>query len=64
VKLETRKDTMLLIMGRVQLVKSIIHGMPVYSFHIYMWPIRLLHKLDTWIKNNNIWGGDIRTRKV
>jgi len=54
---------MLSIMGKVQLVKSIIHGMLVYSFHIYMWPRRLLHQLDSWIKNF-IWSGDIGTRKV
>ena len=41
-KLSTWKGSLLSIMGRVQLVKSIIHGMLVYSFHIYMWPRRLL----------------------
>jgi len=50
-------------MGRVQLVKSIIHGMHFYSFHIYMWPRHLLHQLDSSI-NNFIWSGDIGTRKV
>jgi len=34
-KLATWKGTILSIMGRVQLVKSIIHGMLVYSFHVY-----------------------------
>ncbi|XP_024630075.1 uncharacterized protein [Medicago truncatula] len=33
-KLSTWKGTSLSIMGRVQLVKSIIHGMLVYSFHV------------------------------
>jgi len=63
VKFTTWKCTLLSIMGRVQLVKSIIHGMLVYSFHIYMWPRRLLHQLDSWIKNF-IWSGDIYTHKV
>jgi len=63
VKFVTWKGTLLSIMGRVQLVESIIHGMLVYSFHIYMWPRRLLHQLDSWIKNF-IWSGDIYTRKV
>jgi len=62
-KFATWKGSLLSIMGRVQLVKSIIHGMLVYSFHIYMWPKRLLHQLDSWIKNF-IWSGDINTRKV
>ena len=43
VKLATWKGTMLTIMGQVQLIKSIIHGMLVYSFHIYLWPKHLLH---------------------
>jgi hypothetical protein len=50
-------------MGRVQLVKSIIHGMLVYSFHVYLWPRRLLRLLDSWIKNF-IWSGDVLSRKV
>jgi len=44
------------------MVKSIIHGILVYSFHVYMWPSRLLKKLDTWIKKI-IWKGDILTLK-
>jgi hypothetical protein len=52
VKLATWKGVSLSIMGRVQLVKSIVHGMLVYSFHIYRWPIRLLKMLDRWIKKN------------
>ena len=35
VKLTSWKGSLLSIMGRVQLVKSIVHGMLVYSFHIY-----------------------------
>ena len=62
-KLSTWKGTVLSIMGRVQLVKSIIHGMLVYSFHIYLWPKRLLRLLDSWIKNF-IWSGDVLAKKV
>jgi hypothetical protein len=46
VKLASWKGALLSIMGRVQLVKSIIHGMLVYSFHIYAWPRNFLKKLD------------------
>jgi len=63
VKLATWKGVLLSIMGRVQLVKSIVHGMLVYSFHIYRWPIRLVKMLDCWIKNF-VWSGDIYTRKI
>jgi len=62
-KLATWKGVSLSIMGRIQLVKSIIHGMLVYSFHVYMWPRRLLCLLDSWIKNY-IWSGDFHSRKV
>jgi hypothetical protein len=50
-------------MGRVQLVKSIIHGMLVYSFHIYLRPKHLLKKEGTWIRNF-VWSGDIATKKI
>ena len=63
VKLASWKGSLLTIMGRVQLVKSIIHGMLVYSFHIYRWPQNLLKMLDRWIKKI-IWSGDIFTRKI
>ena len=62
-KFATWKGVLLSIMGRVQLVKSVIHGMLVYSFHIYRWPIRLLNMLDKMIKIF-IWSGDIHTRKI
>jgi len=62
-KLATLKRRILSIMGRVQLIKSIIHGMLVYSFHVYLWPRRLLRLLDSWIKKI-IWSGDVLTKKV
>jgi len=62
-KLATWKGTILSIMGRVQLVKSIIHGMLVYSFHVYFWPRRLLRLLDSWLKKF-IWSGDVLSKKV
>ncbi|GAU28861.1 hypothetical protein TSUD_21990 [Trifolium subterraneum] len=63
VKLASWKGSLLSIIGRVQLVKSIIHGMLVYSFHIYAWPKSLLKKLDSWIRNF-IWSGDVNTKKI
>lgn len=62
-KLASWKGVMLSIMGRIQLVKSIIHGILVYSFHVYAWPKSLLKQLDTWIRSF-IWSGDIYTRKL
>jgi len=54
VRLATWKSSLLSIMGWVQLVKSIIHRMLVYSFHIYLWLVELLNLLDCWIKNFNL----------
>jgi len=63
VKLASWKGSLLSIMGHTQLINSIIHGMLVYSFHIYLWPMKLLKLLNTWIKNL-LWSGNISTRKV
>lgn len=62
-KMAAWKGALLSIMGRVQLVKSIIHGMLVYSFHVYAWPISLLKQLDSCIRNF-IWADDIKVRKL
>lgn len=62
-KLATWKGSLLSIMGRVQLVKSIIHDMLLCSFHIYVWLISLLKTIDTWLRNF-IWSGDINVRKI
>lgn len=63
VKLAAWKGSFLSIMGRVQLVKSIIHGMLLYSFHVYAWPISLIKTLDSWIRNF-VWSGDIYKTKI
>jgi hypothetical protein len=62
-KLASWKASLLSIAGRVQLVKSVIQGMLVYSISIYSWPISLLKGLERWIKNF-IWSGDISQRKL
>lgn len=50
-------------MGRVQLVKSIVQGMVLYSFHCYIWAKSLLNTIYLWIRNF-IWAGDMNSRKV
>lgn len=62
-KLTSWKGSLLSIMGRVQLVKSIIHGIALYSFQVCSWPISLLKKLDNCIRNF-IWSGDVLVKKV
>jgi hypothetical protein len=62
-KLASWKASLLSIAGRVQLVKSVIQSMLVYSISIYSWPMSLLKDLERWIKNF-IWSGDISQRKL
>lgn len=62
-KLATWKGLLLSIMGRVQLVKSVIHSMLIYSFHVYSWPVSLLNLIDKW-KRNFIWSGNVNVRKI
>lgn len=62
-KLSTWKGSLLSIIGRVQLVKSIIQGMLLYNFHTYLWPASLLKSMEPWIKNF-VWSGDIFKRKL
>lgn len=33
--------------GRMELVKSVVQGMLVYTMLVYKWPVNLVHKLDT-----------------
>lgn len=70
-KLSSWKGSTLTVMGRVQLVKSMIQGILVYSFHVYMWPISLLKDLDRcirWIRLESngllIWTDSISRRKL
>ncbi|XP_019418539.1 PREDICTED: uncharacterized protein LOC109329320 [Lupinus angustifolius] len=62
-KLAKWKGCCLSIMGRVELVKSIIHNILVYRFHIYSWPINLLKRMDCCIRNF-IWSGDTKVKKL
>lgn len=51
VKLAFWKGSLLFIMGRVKVIKSVVHSMLIYSFHVYPWPISLLKMVDKWIRN-------------
>jgi hypothetical protein len=62
-KLSAWKASLLSIAGRVQLVKSVIQSMLVYSISVYSWPVSLLKDLEKCIRNF-IWSGDIDKRKL
>lgn len=62
-KLSNWKGSTLSIMGRVQLLKSVIFRMMVYSFKIYYWPLNLLKTINAWLRNF-VWYGCISSRKL
>jgi hypothetical protein len=49
--------------GRVQLVKSVIQSMLLYSISIYCWPIFLIKEVEKNIRNF-IWSGDVDKRRL
>lgn len=62
-KLSAWKASLLSIAGRVQLIKSVIHGMLMHSMLIYSWPVSLIKEMECWMRNF-IWSGDISIRKL
>jgi hypothetical protein len=56
-KLSSWKASLLSIAGRVQLVKSVIQSMTIYSISLYSWPISLIKEVEKNIRNF-IWSGD------
>ncbi|MCH80548.1 ribonuclease H protein [Trifolium medium] len=62
-KLSAWKASLLSIAGRVQLVRSVIQSMLIYSISLYSWPVTLLKDIEKCIRNF-IWSGDIVKRKL
>lgn len=61
-KLSTWKASLLSIAKRIQLVKSVIQCMLIYSFIVYSWTVSLIKGIEKWIRNF-IWIGDVNNRK-
>jgi len=57
-KLASWKGKSLSIIGRIQLVNTVITGFLAYSFNMYKWPISLFNQVEQWCRNF-IWIGDI-----
>jgi hypothetical protein len=57
-KLSAWKASLLSIAGRVQLVRSVVQSMLIYSISIYSWPESLLTDIEKSMRNF-IWSGDI-----
>lgn len=49
--------------GRIQLVRSVIQSMMMYSISLYSWPTSLLKQVEQKIRNF-IWSGDQDKRKL
>lgn len=62
-KVASWKAALLTITGRIQLVRSIISSMLIYSFMVYAWPVCLIKLVDQWVRNF-IWSGCVDKRKV
>jgi len=62
-KLAAWKASLLSMVGRVQLVKSVVQSMLLHCLSIFSWPVKLLKYLEKWMRNF-IWSGDINQRKL
>jgi hypothetical protein len=62
-KLASWKASLITYAGRVQLVKSVLQSMMVYSITIYSWPISLIKELEKYMRNF-IWSRDLQSIKM
>jgi hypothetical protein len=62
-KLSAWKASFLSMAGRVQLVRSVIHNMLMYSITLYSWPTSLIKIVEKFVWNF-IWSGDVDKRKL
>ena len=62
-KLSAWKASLLSMAGRLQLTKSMVHGMIIRSISVHSWPRTLLKDIERWIRNF-LWSDDISQRKL
>jgi len=62
-KLASWKGKFLSMMGRIQLVNTVITGLLAYSFNLYKWFVSLLKQVKQWCKKI-IWTGDILKKGI
>lgn len=62
-KLSNWKASLLTMDGRVQVIKSVVHNMLIYSLLICSWSIRLVKDLEICMRNF-MWNKDISKRKL
>ncbi|XP_058761210.1 uncharacterized protein LOC131634556 [Vicia villosa] len=62
IKLSAWKASLLSVVGRIVLVKSVIQSMMIHTLLVYSWPVFVLKCIQRWARNF-IWSGDIDKRK-
>ncbi|XP_058747188.1 uncharacterized protein LOC131620199 [Vicia villosa] len=62
-KLATWKANLLSMVGRVMLVKTMIHSMMVHCITIYNWPASIIKSIDKWMRNF-FWSGNLEKKKL
>ncbi|XP_042484544.1 uncharacterized protein LOC122064826 [Macadamia integrifolia] len=61
-KLAGWKGKLLSMVGRVELVRSVISSIPVHNFAVYWWPDHSIKLVERWMRNF-IWSGDMEIIK-
>ncbi|KAK9949954.1 hypothetical protein M0R45_005462 [Rubus argutus] len=63
IRLSSWVSSLLSMAGRLQLIKSVIFSMFVYTFQVYAWPVSVLRKIEVWCRNF-LWSGSIDKRGI
>ncbi|KAL6197994.1 hypothetical protein ACLB2K_027786 [Fragaria x ananassa] len=63
IKLSSWVSSFLSMAGRLQLIKSVIFSMLVYTFQVYEWPVSVVRKIEVWCRNF-LWSGSIDKRGI
>jgi len=62
-KLTSWKGKSLSMMGRIQLLNTVITGFLACSFNIYKWTVSIIKQVEQW-NRNFIWTGDIMKKGI
>ncbi|XP_042482198.1 uncharacterized protein LOC122062615 [Macadamia integrifolia] len=61
-RLQGWRGKLLSMAGRVELIRSVISGMPIHNFSVYWWHESVINTVERWMRNF-LWLGDIDTVK-
>ncbi|KAL6182579.1 hypothetical protein ACLB2K_043998 [Fragaria x ananassa] len=63
IKLSSWVSSFLSMAGHLQLIKSVIFSMLVYTFQVYEWPVSVVRKIEVWCRKF-LWSGSIDKRGI